>query len=350
MSLLATVAAFGVARLVFQDGVLDGLLGWESQGFVDAWAPIFFFALIFALAMDYTVFLLATVKDVHDRTGDAAHALVEGLAGTGRVINAAAGVMVVVFMTFALSGPIAPKEMGVILAVAVLLDATLIRLLLQPVVLRLLGARAWWMPAWLDRLVPNVGVSHGRPAGSRRLASWRPPSGAGSVAQANGVPPARPDGSARRRDTASSLGGLKQRALLARLLVSPNRTVAVDRLVDDLWGEAVPDSAAKMVQIFVSQLRKAAPGRGARDPPARLPRPGRSGGDRHRPLRSAAPHGPRGARGGRRGRPPPRGCARRWGSGAARRSPSSPSPSRRPSATASTSCAWRASRIASRRT
>ena len=163
LSLLATAAAFGVARLVFQEGALDQLLGWESQGFIDAWAPIFFFALVFALAMDYTVFLLATVKAVHDRTGDARHALVEGLAGTGRVINAAAAVMVVVFMTFALSGPIAPKEMGVILAVAVLLDATLIRLLLQPVVLRLLGARAWWMPAWLDRLIPNVGLSHARP-------------------------------------------------------------------------------------------------------------------------------------------------------------------------------------------
>ena len=165
MSVLATAAAFGVARLVFQEGALDGLLGWESQGFVDAWAPIFFFALIFALAMDYTVFLLATVKAVHDRTGDVRHALVEGLSATGRVINAAAGVMVVVFMTFALSGPIAPREMGVILAAAVLLDATLIRLLLQPVVLRLLGARAWWMPAWLDRLVPNAGPSHGQPAG-----------------------------------------------------------------------------------------------------------------------------------------------------------------------------------------
>jgi putative drug exporter of the RND superfamily len=165
MSVLATAAAFGVARLVFQDGALDQLLGWQSQGFVDAWAPIFFFALIFALAMDYTVFLLASVKAVHDRTGDARHALVEGLSGTGRVINAAAGVMVVVFMTFALSGPIAPREMGVILAVAVLLDATLIRLLMQPVVLRLLGARAWWMPAWLDRLVPHVGLSHAQPAG-----------------------------------------------------------------------------------------------------------------------------------------------------------------------------------------
>jgi RND superfamily putative drug exporter len=156
LSLAASAAAFGVARLVFQEGAFEGILRFESQGFVDAWAPIFFFALVFALAMDYTVFLLATVKATFDRTGDARLALVEGLATTGRVINAAAAVMVAVFMTFALAGPIALKEMGVILAVAVLLDATLIRLLLQPVALRALGARAWWMPAWLDRIVPGV--------------------------------------------------------------------------------------------------------------------------------------------------------------------------------------------------
>jgi RND superfamily putative drug exporter len=156
LSLAASAAAFGIARLVFQEGAFEGLLNFHSQGFVDAWAPIFFFALVFALAMDYTVFLLATVKAVFDRTGDARLALEEGLATTGRVINAAAAVMVAVFMTFALAGPIALKEMGVILAVAVLLDATLIRLLLQPVVLRALGARAWWMPAWLDRIVPGV--------------------------------------------------------------------------------------------------------------------------------------------------------------------------------------------------
>jgi putative drug exporter of the RND superfamily len=160
LNLLATAAAFGVARLVFQNGALEGLLNFESQGFVDAWAPIFFFALVFALAMDYTIFLLATIKEAHDRTGDARAAVVEGLAGTGRVINAAAAVMVVVFMTFALAGPLPPKEMGFILAVAVLLDAALVRLLLQPLVLRVLGPRAWWMPVWLDRRLPNVELSH----------------------------------------------------------------------------------------------------------------------------------------------------------------------------------------------
>jgi RND superfamily putative drug exporter len=170
LNLLSTAGAFGVARLVFQDGALERVLGFDSQGFVDAWAPIFFFALVFALAMDYTVFLLATAKEAYDRTGSARDAVVDGLARTGRVINAAAAVMVVVFMTFALAGPLPPKEMGFILAVAVLLDATLVRLLLQPVVLRLLGPRAWWMPGWLDRLLPDVSLSHeatpGRPAPS----------------------------------------------------------------------------------------------------------------------------------------------------------------------------------------
>jgi RND superfamily putative drug exporter len=152
MNLLATAAAFGVAKLVFQDGHGAALLGFSPQGFVDAWAPIFFFALIFALAMDYTVFLLSSVKAELERTGDPRTALVEGLAGSGRVINAAGAVMVVVFFTFALSGPLAPKEMGVILGVAVLLDTLLVRLLLLPAVLRLLGPHAWWTPRMLDRL------------------------------------------------------------------------------------------------------------------------------------------------------------------------------------------------------
>ena len=152
MNLLATAAAFGIAKLVFQDGHGEALLGFTSQGFVDAWAPIFFFVLIFALAMDYTVFLLSSVRAELERTGDPRTALVEGLAGSGRVINAAGAVMVVVFFTFALSGPLAPKEMGVILGVAVLLDTLLVRLLLLPAVLRLLGSHAWWTPRVLDRL------------------------------------------------------------------------------------------------------------------------------------------------------------------------------------------------------
>jgi RND superfamily putative drug exporter len=161
LNLLATAAAFGVAKLIFQDGNGEALLGFSSQGFVDAWAPIFFFALIFALAMDYSVFLLSSVRAEFERGGDARAGLVEGLAGSGRVINAAGGVMVVVFFTFALSGPLAPKEMGVILGVAVLLDTLLIRLLLLPAVLRVLGAAAWWTPRLLDRLPQGLRLRHG---------------------------------------------------------------------------------------------------------------------------------------------------------------------------------------------
>lgn len=160
-NLLSTAAAFGVAKLIFQDGYLSGPLGFESQGFLDAWGPIFFFAMIFAIAMDYTVFLLSAAREQWERTGDAKEAMVGGLARSGRVVLAAGAVMVAVFFTFALSGPLPPKEMGVILGVAVLLDTFPVRLLLLPVFLRLAGRAAWSMPSWLGRTLPNVRFGHG---------------------------------------------------------------------------------------------------------------------------------------------------------------------------------------------
>jgi len=159
-NLLAVGAAFGVAKLIFQDGHLAGPLGFESQGFLDAWAPVFFFAMVFAIAMDYSVFLLSSAKEHWERSGDPRDAMVGGVAHSGRVIFAAAGVMVAVFFTFALSGPLPPKEMGVILGVAVLLDAALVRLLLLPVLLRLAGRWAWWLPDWADRLLPRIRFAH----------------------------------------------------------------------------------------------------------------------------------------------------------------------------------------------
>jgi len=159
-NLLATGAAFGVARLVFQDGRLSGLLGFESQGFLDAWGPVFFFAMIFAISMDYTVFLLSSAKEHWDHSHDPHDAAISGLAHSGRVILAAGAVMVAVFFTFALSGPLPPKEMGIILGVAVALDALLVRLLLVPVALRLAGRWAWWRPAWLRRVLPEVRFGH----------------------------------------------------------------------------------------------------------------------------------------------------------------------------------------------
>ncbi|MFW0785482.1 MMPL family transporter [Gordonia sp. CPCC 206044] len=160
VSLLSTAAAFGVARLVFQDGIGAQIFGFESQGFLDAWAPVFFFAMIFAIAMDYTVFLLSSAKEHWERSGDPREAMVGAVAHSGRVIFAAGGVMVAVFFTFALSGPLPPKEMGVILGVAVLLDAFLVRLVLLPVALRLAGRAAWACPAWLGKILPNISFAH----------------------------------------------------------------------------------------------------------------------------------------------------------------------------------------------
>ena len=159
-NLLATGAAFGIARLIFQDGHGAGLLGFESQGFLDAWGPVFFFAMIFAISMDYTLFLLSSAKEHFDRSRDPREASIGGLAHSGRVLFAAAAVMVAVFFTFALSGPLPPKEMGVILGIAVLLDAMLVRLVLIPTLLRVFGRYAWAQPRWLDRILPDVRFGH----------------------------------------------------------------------------------------------------------------------------------------------------------------------------------------------
>lgn len=160
-NLLAVGAAFGIARWVFQEGHGASLLAFEPQGYLDAWAPVFFFAMVFAISMDYTVFLLSAAKEQWDLTGDPRAAMTGALGRSGRVVFAAAAVMVAVFFTFALSGPLPPKEMGVILGVAVLLDAMLVRLLLMPVSLRLLGRAAWWLPRPLARLLPTVRFGHG---------------------------------------------------------------------------------------------------------------------------------------------------------------------------------------------
>jgi RND superfamily putative drug exporter len=176
-NLLSTAAAFGVAKLIFQDGNLAGLLGFEPQGFLDAWAPVFFFAMVFAIAMDYTVFLLSSAREHWEETGSAKQAMIGGLAHSGRVVLAAGAVMVAVFFTFALSGPLPPKEMGAILGIAVLLDAFLIRLLLLPVLLRLTGSAAWHTPRWLARVLPDVRFGHGEgvPRAAEALVEKREP-------------------------------------------------------------------------------------------------------------------------------------------------------------------------------
>lgn len=160
VSLLSTGAAFGVAQLIFQEGHLSGLLNFNPQGFLNGWGPVFFFAMIFAIAMDYTVFLLATAKEHHEKTQSSKHAVIEGMAHSGRIIFAAAAVMVAVFFTFSLADPLPPKEMGIILGVAVLLDAFLVRLILLPALLSQVGDLAWWSPRWLKRMLPSISFSH----------------------------------------------------------------------------------------------------------------------------------------------------------------------------------------------
>jgi RND superfamily putative drug exporter len=157
---LSVAGAFGIARLIFQDGHLSGLLHFTPQGFVDAWGPLFFGAMVFGVAMDYTLFLLSAAKERYDTHPDPEHAMTGSLGSSGRVVLSAAAVMIAVFLTFALSGPLAPKEMGVILAVAVALDALVVRLVLLPVILRLGHHHIWRRPAWLDRVLPRVHFSH----------------------------------------------------------------------------------------------------------------------------------------------------------------------------------------------
>jgi RND superfamily putative drug exporter len=157
---LSVAGAFGIARLIFQDGHLAGLLHFTPQGFVDAWGPLFFGAMVFGVAMDYTLFLLSAAKERYDTHPDPEHAMTGSVGTSGRVVLSAAAVMIAVFLTFALSGPLAPKEMGVILAIAVALDAVVVRLVLLPVVLRLGRHHIWRRPAWLDRVIPRVRFSH----------------------------------------------------------------------------------------------------------------------------------------------------------------------------------------------
>ena len=160
MNLLTVGAAFGFATVVFQHGVGAGLLGIQHQGFVDAWAPLFFFALLFGLSMDYQLFLLAAIRERYQATGDTRQAVREGIARTGRPITNAALIMIMVFVAFGVTGPIPPTELGVTLAMAVLLDATIVRVMLVPATMALLGERNWYLPKWLDRVLPHVRFSH----------------------------------------------------------------------------------------------------------------------------------------------------------------------------------------------
>jgi uncharacterized membrane protein YdfJ with MMPL/SSD domain len=157
VNLLSVGAAYGILVLVFQKGVGIALLGFTEVERIDAWVPIFLFSVLFGLSMDYQVFLLSRIRERWSATGDTPGAIVHGVASTARLITGAAAIIVVVFTGFATGQLVAFQEMGFGIAVALALDATLVRLLLIPAAMRLLGERNWYLPRWLAWL-PNLQV------------------------------------------------------------------------------------------------------------------------------------------------------------------------------------------------
>jgi len=157
MNLLTIGAALGVTVAVFQQGWGASLLGVE-KGPIEAWVPVIMFAVVFGLSMDYEVFLISRIHERWTHTRENSRAVAEGLALTGRVITAAAAIMVCVFLSFMLGEDRVIKEFGLSLASAVFLDAVVVRCLLLPAVLHLIGRRTWLIPGWLDRRLPRVNV------------------------------------------------------------------------------------------------------------------------------------------------------------------------------------------------
>ena len=158
MNLLSIGAAYGVIVAVFQWGWLGSFIGIGRTGPIDPWVPLMLFTILFGLSMDYEVFLLSRIREEWLQTGDNADAVVDGLAATARVITAAAAIMVCVFGSFVLGEVRVLKLFGLGLATAVLVDASLVRMVLVPATMELLGEANWWLPRWLDRLVPNLSV------------------------------------------------------------------------------------------------------------------------------------------------------------------------------------------------
>ena len=158
MNLLSVGAAYGIVTFIFQEGHGIGIVGLPHSIPIVSYAPLLMFAILFGLSMDYEVFLVSQIQERYHATGDAGEAVVEGLARTGRVITSAALVMVFVFSSFVLNGDPVVKQFGIGLAVAIALDATVVRCMLVPSVMEVLGRRSWYLPGFLDRVLPRVNV------------------------------------------------------------------------------------------------------------------------------------------------------------------------------------------------
>jgi RND superfamily putative drug exporter len=158
MNFLTVSAMFGILVLIFQDGHLQGLLSFQSEGALDATQPIFLFAVAFGLATDYGVFLLSRVKEAREAGASNAEAVAVGLERTGRIVTAAALLFAVAIGAFATSQLVFIKELGIGAALAVLIDASIIRALLVPSLMRLIGSANWWAPKPLRRLHDRIGL------------------------------------------------------------------------------------------------------------------------------------------------------------------------------------------------
>lgn len=160
LNLLSVFANYGILVVIFPYGFGENILGFDSQGFVNAWSPLLWFALLFGLSMDYEMFLLSAVKERYEETGDNEGSVAWALQRTARPISSAAVAIVAVFGSFALAGTLPPKEMGTGMAIAIALDATLVRLVLVPAAMRLMGEANWWLPGFLDRRLPALSFGH----------------------------------------------------------------------------------------------------------------------------------------------------------------------------------------------
>jgi RND superfamily putative drug exporter len=163
MNLLSIGAAYGVLVVVFQWGWIDGFLGFESKGALDTINVPLILAVVFGLSMDYEVFLLSRIRERYEAHGDNRRAVAEGLASSAPTISSAALIMTAVFTVFVFTGVPSIKEIGLGCAVAIALDATLVRLVLVPATMQLMGKWNWWIPSWLDKRLPHLGFEEYEP-------------------------------------------------------------------------------------------------------------------------------------------------------------------------------------------
>jgi RND superfamily putative drug exporter len=167
MNLLSIAAAYGITALFAQGGFFGGLVGIDTELPIPPFMPVMMFAILFGLSMDYEVFLISRIRELFLRTGDTATAVSEGLARSARVITAAAAIMIVVFCALAAADDVIVRLMGIGMAAAILVDATVVRMVLVPATMQLLGRANWWIPSWLDRRLPRLDDEPGLPVGVR---------------------------------------------------------------------------------------------------------------------------------------------------------------------------------------